>query len=203
MQTYAARPADRRAGRIHFKGERESRRRQILAAILELPVSVRIYSSDLRYELDAQQACLAKLVSDIAAASASRLVIERDDSMVRHDRRTLIEAVAKAGCRDRLRYDHYGQTRTVCCGYQMRSPGAGRREAAGAAKSSRSSSRSSKCPKMREPGSPAIAAGCRVYDFAGLLPRATLILPDTRGAFNRFHWLRVCPRGQRLPIAGQ
>ena len=106
MQTYAARPADRRAGRIHFKGERESRRRQILAAILELPVSVRIYSSDLRYELDAQQACLAKLVSDIAAAGASRLVIERDDSMVRHDRRTLIEAVAKAGCRDRLRYDH-------------------------------------------------------------------------------------------------
>lgn len=33
-------------------------------------------------------------------------MIERDDSLVRQDRQTLYEAVAKAGCRDTMRYDH-------------------------------------------------------------------------------------------------
>ena len=45
-------------------------------------------------------------VADAAETAATRLVIERDDSLLTHDRQTLYEAVAKAGCGDTLRYEH-------------------------------------------------------------------------------------------------
>jgi hypothetical protein len=93
--------------RIHFKDERDSRKHQILNIILGLSLTARLYQGDGRAgELQARQACLRQLVVDVAGFGATRLVIEQDDSLVRHDRHTLYEAVAKAGCRDIMRYDH-------------------------------------------------------------------------------------------------
>ncbi len=94
--------------RIHFTDERQSRKRQILDTIVDLNLSARIYVSPTNTmgELEARKACLRQLVSDAADIGAARLVIERDDSLLTHDRQTLYEAVAKAGCSDTLRYEH-------------------------------------------------------------------------------------------------
>jgi hypothetical protein len=93
--------------RIHFKDERDSRKRRILDVISGLPMTAGIYTSiTASGDLKARQACLRQLIPDAAALGASRLVIERDDSVLVYDRQTLYDAVAKAGCRDTLRYDH-------------------------------------------------------------------------------------------------
>lgn len=82
--------------------------RQIRDTIVELNLSARIYVSPTKGigELEARKACLRQLVADAAEIRAARLVIERDDSLLIHDRQTLYEAVAKAGVRDTLRYEH-------------------------------------------------------------------------------------------------
>lgn len=93
--------------RIHFKDERDSRRRQIIDAITGLDLTARIYVNTAKVaELEARKACLRQMVPDVAALGVTRLVIERDDSLLKHDRQTLVEAVAKADCRDSLRYEH-------------------------------------------------------------------------------------------------
>ena len=93
--------------RIHFKDERDTRKRQILDAMVRLNVTARVYASTTNVrDLEARKACLRQLVPEAAAIGAARLVIERDDSLITHDRQTLYDAVAKAGCRDTLRYEH-------------------------------------------------------------------------------------------------
>lgn len=51
-------------------------------------------------------ASLDRLVDDLAAADARRLVLERDDSLVVADRRVLEARVRAVGVDGRLRYDH-------------------------------------------------------------------------------------------------
>jgi len=93
--------------RIHFKDEREARKRQILKVVVGLPLTVRVYAcATSPSELEARRACLRQLIPDLAAVGAARLVIERDDSLLVHDRQTLYDAVEKAGCRYTLTYQH-------------------------------------------------------------------------------------------------
>lgn len=58
---------------------------------------------DRRKELDARAACLRALVVDAAAAGATMLVLEQDESLVRWDNQRLIEITREVGCRDTLR----------------------------------------------------------------------------------------------------
>lgn len=93
--------------RIHFVKESSGRKGAIIEAMAATPVDVRLYQCDPgRHERDGRARCLARLVRDLAALDTERLVIERDESTVALDRRTLFEAVGRAGVRDRLRYDH-------------------------------------------------------------------------------------------------
>lgn len=46
-----------------------------------------------RTEGERRRACLRALVGDIAASGCTRLVLERDESLVRADKQTLIEAM--------------------------------------------------------------------------------------------------------------
>jgi hypothetical protein len=93
--------------RIHFKKESPGRRRTILSAITAMPVEARLYECPSeRHELAAREACLSRIVEDLAAQGSERLVIELDDSTLVHDRRTLYEAVAKVGVDSQLQYHH-------------------------------------------------------------------------------------------------
>lgn len=88
--------------RLHFSDERDSRRRQILDTIHASGVRSRIYACRSKAELTARQACLAKVAADAAEMSAELIVIERDDSTMSHDRRTLFQHLRGS----ELRYEH-------------------------------------------------------------------------------------------------
>ena len=93
--------------RLHFTKERNDRRRQILAAIVELGVVIDLYdATGIRDQQQARAACLHALVQDLAAAGAQRLVLEQDDSLVRSDQAVLYAAVRAAGTQDQLTYEH-------------------------------------------------------------------------------------------------
>lgn len=80
---------DKRQRRLHFKDEGEARKRKILDLIAELRPAVRVYATPNRRA--ARQACLTRLVPDLTAAGVTRLIIERDDSVVEFDRRLLFQ----------------------------------------------------------------------------------------------------------------
>ena len=95
--------------RLHMKTERDSRRRQIVAALVEARVKVVVYDAGRRYrtDLQARGECLRGVVADAARwVGSTRLVLEQDDSLVRWDSQRLIELAREAGCRDRLGYGH-------------------------------------------------------------------------------------------------
>jgi|SRR5882757_4393508 len=91
--------------RIHFKDERLSRKRQIIRAFAQTGATATIYVAP-GPELKARASCLAQLVRDAAAVGAHRIVIERDDSLIVHDRRALFDTVKATGHESSLRYDH-------------------------------------------------------------------------------------------------
>jgi hypothetical protein len=93
--------------RIHFVKESTGRKSTILDTVLAAPLEVRLYDCGAeRHQLAAREACLARMVEDLAASGAERLVIEREDSTLAHDERTLHAATGKLGVRGQLRYDH-------------------------------------------------------------------------------------------------
>lgn len=88
--------------RIHFKDERPARKDLVLSAIDTLDVSAVVYVT--KNDRQARGACLARMVPDLAAAGVTRLVLERDDSLLTFDQRTL-DALKREHCPD-LYYDH-------------------------------------------------------------------------------------------------
>lgn len=93
--------------RLHFTKERPSRRAQIADAVCATGVRIDVY--DARGVRDPKQAralCLERIVADLAASGATRLVIEQDDSLVKHDQRVLHAAVRAAEVVDVLSYEH-------------------------------------------------------------------------------------------------
>lgn len=89
--------------RVHFKTERDSRKKQIKNVICGLGVTATAYvTAPGRGEVDARRACIESLIADHGAGA--RLVIETDDSMLQHDRRALFDARAKAG--SKIEYLH-------------------------------------------------------------------------------------------------
>ncbi|UZF48414.1 hypothetical protein [Rhodococcus rhodochrous] len=92
--------------RIHFKSERDTRRRAICSALVTLDIHVRVYHAAELAPKIGRPRCLEALVGDLAELPLSRLVLEQDDSTVKSDRRILFEATGKHGLRDRLTYHH-------------------------------------------------------------------------------------------------
>jgi hypothetical protein len=92
--------------RLHFKSERDSRRREICSALVKLDVRVHVYNAATLTPKQGRPRCLEMLVADLAQLSASRLVLEQDDSTMKADRRVLYEAVGKHGIREHLTYHH-------------------------------------------------------------------------------------------------
>jgi len=93
--------------KIHFTSERDSRRRFIITQMIKIGVTATIYAAPPGiHELAARQACLRELALDARHRNAEMLVIERDDSTLEHDRRTLFESLGSARHVDAVRYEH-------------------------------------------------------------------------------------------------
>lgn len=93
--------------RLHFTKERDQRRRQILTAILDLPVTLDLYdATGIRDPAHTRTACLREVIRDVAADGGRRIVLEQDDSLMRSDQAVLYAAVRAAGVSDQLSYAH-------------------------------------------------------------------------------------------------
>ncbi len=95
---------------MHFQSEGDAFRRRFLATIEELQVTARIYTAGERNDLASRTAILSRLVADLVASGACRFVLERDDSLVVHDQRTIKAERSKLGAVDTLRFDHLRAT---------------------------------------------------------------------------------------------
>jgi hypothetical protein len=91
--------------RIHFKSERESRRREILSRMNELDVRVAVWIVKGRPNKEARDLCIAEVASEACRSGANQLIIERDDSLVAADRR-LIASVLRREEHTGLQYQH-------------------------------------------------------------------------------------------------
>jgi len=92
--------------RVHFQTEGDAFRRKFIAALAQLPLGCRVYVAAGRRDLEARRTILARLVPDLVQLGGSRLVLERDDSLVVHDERAIKQARSTAGAADTLRFDH-------------------------------------------------------------------------------------------------
>lgn len=89
--------------RLHFSKESDARRRQIIDVIGSLEVTATVYQTAPGIaELRGRQLCIEQLGADAVAIGAARIVIESDESLVLHDRRTLYTALNGT----EVAYDH-------------------------------------------------------------------------------------------------
>lgn len=90
--------------RVHFAHERPARRARILDAIACLEVRVSLHVAATRDHTAGRRACLHSILEDVVRSEAALLVIERDDSVERDDRRLLADRLR--GLADPPRYQH-------------------------------------------------------------------------------------------------
>lgn len=91
--------------RIHFKSESDSRRRQILSSVCALDVRVSVWIVKQRPDKEARPLSLGALVEDAVKSGAALLIIERDESLERADRRLIADVIRRAGSSE-LQYRH-------------------------------------------------------------------------------------------------
>ncbi len=96
---------------LHFKKEKPLRRRALADTIARLPVEVCVYARSCR-KLDepARQDCVARLVNDLIARRAHRLVIDSRNEQDIHDERTLRRLLGSHPSVSRLVYEHVDST---------------------------------------------------------------------------------------------
>lgn len=90
--------------RVHFAKEGDTRRREILSALVELGLHARVYVSPAA-GTPGRQACLEALVGDLVAAGAERLTLESRRSMDHLDE-VVIRATLRRTGPGRLTYGH-------------------------------------------------------------------------------------------------
>jgi hypothetical protein len=104
------------AREIHFRKERDARRRAIADAVARLPIRSTIYSCESeRVAEAARQACLARLTVDLLTIGAHRLVLDsrntRDgNDQDRWDRRTIRHVLGNRPSETLLVYEHMDST---------------------------------------------------------------------------------------------
>ncbi|WP_226531983.1 hypothetical protein [Microbacterium paraoxydans] len=91
--------------RIHFKSESDSRRRQILSRMCTLGVRVSVWVVKQRSDKEARPLSLGALTEEAARVGVAQLIIERDESLERADRRLIAEAIRHGGSSE-MQYRH-------------------------------------------------------------------------------------------------
>lgn len=104
------------AREIHFRKERDVRRRAVADVVARLPIRSTIYSCESeRAGEAARQACLARLTEDLLTADAHRVVLDsrntRDgNDQDRYDRDTIRRVLGKRPSETLLVYEHMAST---------------------------------------------------------------------------------------------
>lgn len=81
--------------RIHFKSESDSRRRQLLSRMCALDVRVAVWVVKQLPDKEARPLSLGALVEEAARAGVNQLIIERDESLERADRRLIADVLRR------------------------------------------------------------------------------------------------------------
>jgi len=94
--------------RVHMTKESAPRRRLIADTIVRSGADAVIFDTGQVNgdELGLRRPCLRAVVAHVDDLGADRLVLERDDSVLRWDRQWLVEITRELSCRDTLRYEH-------------------------------------------------------------------------------------------------
>jgi hypothetical protein len=96
---------------IHFKKEKPARRRRLADAIARWPVEVTVYTRAYQREPEpARQVCLERLVADLIARRAGRLVLDSRAEQDRHDERTIRRVLRGRSGAGRLTWEHSDST---------------------------------------------------------------------------------------------
>lgn len=77
--------------RLHFKSEKNDRRRQVIAALCELDVQVDVYIAHTKDHVAGRRACMKAILDDVLSAEARMLTFELDESVALADRRLIHE----------------------------------------------------------------------------------------------------------------
>ncbi len=83
--------------RIHFKSESDSRRRLILSRMCALDVRVSVWVVKHRADKDARPLSFSALIGEAAHDGIDQMIIERDESVERADRRLIAEILRREG----------------------------------------------------------------------------------------------------------
>lgn len=91
---------------IHFSSESDSRRRKILAEMCQLNLRVSLIETNLSYELSARGHCFEQALALATSVKASRIVIERDDSLFNFDENCLKALLRVMNLKTSLSFEH-------------------------------------------------------------------------------------------------
>ncbi|WP_344029692.1 hypothetical protein [Leucobacter iarius] len=92
--------------RIHFKSESDSSRKRLLSEMAALDVTAQVYIAPHQVPAAARTQCLEHLIDDLVDSSASRLILERNESVQVSDRRVIRARLDQRNYRRSLSYDH-------------------------------------------------------------------------------------------------
>ncbi|WP_152977988.1 hypothetical protein [Curtobacterium sp. S6] len=81
--------------RLHFKDEKDSRRKQLLKSFSDLGVEVSIYVAGGLKDKEARPLCLSALAKDLARCEVDRLYLEQDASTLVVDKKVLRNTFAE------------------------------------------------------------------------------------------------------------
>jgi hypothetical protein len=92
---------------LHFKQEKDPRRRKLADLISPLAADATIYTCPCgRFDEPARQACLTRLTEDLAGQNAHRMVLDSREGRDKHDCTTIKRTLDKHGTRPQLVYEH-------------------------------------------------------------------------------------------------
>lgn len=92
---------------LHFKQESDRSRRAILSAIREIEIDVSVYRAPRGMsDFLARELAMRAVAIDACKREASLIVIDQDDSLLKHDRRWLSDELRAVGAPVTLRYHH-------------------------------------------------------------------------------------------------
>lgn len=93
---------------LHFKQEKDPRRRRLADQISAFAVTSTIYACECgRFDEPAREACVTRLTEDLADLNAHRLVLDSREGRDKLDRFTIKRTLDKHGAWTRLAFEHF------------------------------------------------------------------------------------------------
>ena len=92
--------------RIHFSTESDARRKTLLSKISTFDCRYFVIESSLKIEFDARRDALSSLVAFLIGENVTTLVVELDESIQTHDRRTIEAVIRDQNSKALVNYRH-------------------------------------------------------------------------------------------------